>query len=231
MAGAEKLAAQTARSEFEQKQVETQTFLDAERKASAQAQTALDDIRATLERTFGGKVGIIETVENASETPTSETGDLFDQTQKDAQEANDDAPSDADDEFNDIVKPIAFSKPIAVPGIDVEPGIAFDVQDEMVTIFNEPEPDDIVIGTVGTNADRGETESLSGNIEDRNNSDPEHDVANQPVQLRSPTTPEESQFQPTPVMRPRSFYDERPDDVDNLQAIGGIDPRTRETLE
>lgn len=51
--GAEKLAAESARSELDETRRELQTALETERGAHRQATQALDDIRSTLARTFG----------------------------------------------------------------------------------------------------------------------------------------------------------------------------------
>lgn len=230
MAGAEKLAAQSARSEFDLKQNEIQASLDTERSISKQARTALDEIRATLARTFGDNDGIIATSNNTPETSASETRDLFRQNIADVEEIGDDAPSHADEEFDDILRPAAFNDPIAVPGVNVEPGTAFNIQDDMVTVFDEPEFDEVLTDHMDIQSSEDNLEVSDLYDDDQHDSEPEIDVVNQTVQLRQPLELEEQETTPKAVTRPRSFFDERPEDVDSLQAIGGIDSELEQLL-
>ncbi|MGI9509631.1 MAG: hypothetical protein ACR2QJ_09835 [Geminicoccaceae bacterium] len=90
--GAEKLAAETARTELQQMQKTMQTELEAERRAHAQAKIALEDIRSTLTKTLGVDIPV-PTAQDADGQPLSpssngaEHGHL-EQSQPDA------APSD-----------------------------------------------------------------------------------------------------------------------------------------
>lgn len=221
MAGAEKLAAQSARSEVEQMRFSMQASLDAERKTSAEAREALDDIRATLARTFGGGAGALAALDTQSETPASETAGMSDSMETGVQEVDGDDPAEVIEEFDDIVKPTAFSKPITIPGIDSEPGIAFDVPDEPVTAINERAQSDDLTDPV--DSDRDDDDQASLDSEDPKHPDPDSDTASQPVQLHPSTAIEDQPTESDAVAKPRSFYDERPDEVDSLQEIGGID--------
>ncbi|MGI9435415.1 MAG: hypothetical protein ACR2Q4_11400 [Geminicoccaceae bacterium] len=69
MVGAEKLAAQAARAELDGIHVKMNAAIEAERQASAQARSALDDIQSTLARTFGSDAGIVAALGNQAVLP------------------------------------------------------------------------------------------------------------------------------------------------------------------
>ena len=71
MVGAEKLAAQSARSELGQLRQEMQQALDVERQASAQTRKALNDIQSTLARTFGQGAAIVTAAATSSDASAS----------------------------------------------------------------------------------------------------------------------------------------------------------------
>ena len=130
MAGAEKLAAQSARAEIEQLRREMQLSLDAERETSKAAREALDDIRATLTRTFGENAGIIAALETQPKKPTEVNAAISsDMTEEVDDTGNEDQAGAIDDlpDGDDSVEVLRAS------GIDAEPGTAFDVPDENAT--------------------------------------------------------------------------------------------------
>lgn len=234
MAGAEKLAAQTARSEFEQREKTFQSSLEAERRNSAQAREALNDIRATLARTFGEGAGIITALETRSEpsastrseTPISAAMDLAGRAEKDTRENDDNDATSTGLETEETIEPPVFNKPIEVPGINVEPGIAFDVQDEAVTAIDNPaSPDELPIDSLPDQA-----VPAPSDLDDDESPGSDIDPTNQPLQLRPSVVPDEQLPEPEPASERPSFYDERPDEVDDLQAIGGIDPNIEKLL-
>lgn len=182
--GAEKLAAESARTELDGIRSRMQAKLDAERAAHEQARTALNDIQSTLARTLSsgaldpadGNAGAF--AENAGsanvETPVAAPFNLMADIKT------------ADDGLND-------------PDLD-----AADIEDREEVGLGLP-------STIETNTTPETSDQAFA-------SPPE------PIGLRYlPSTSDERQ-------RPAIFLDQRPDDVEDLQAIDGISPEIERRL-
>ncbi len=231
MAGAEKLAAQSARAELNQMRMEMQQALDAERDVSTQARRALDDIRGTLARTFGEPTSVITSVDVPPESLASEMADEPKTITVDEHDYDDDL-FDGLDDFNESAEPAAFDTTAVLSGIDLEPGLAFDVQDETASSMNGAGQHGAPADIDDSNPDPAGERSNPVNGEDQQPSE-------QPVESSEPTPqlhllkPSDGQTSASNgtgnLSRPSSLYEKRPDDVDALQEIDGIDSDT-ETL-
>lgn len=237
MAGAEKLAAQTARSEFERKKVELLTSLDAERKISGEAKRALDDIQATLARTFGGKAGLLSSLETASESFQPETMDLFKEKPSSSEEAGKTAPGKQEAEgFIEIFQSATSSEPINVAGAESLSGAAIQVEEDEKDTVTPAEASDDEDREAGTGDEPTDAEDQPpadvtvAEILPRKPVAEAEEIANKPVPLHAVPTPEDPHRQDDADERPLTFYDKQPHDVDSLQAIGGIDPSLENLL-
>ena len=242
MAGAEKLAAQSARAEADKLRRDMHMSLEAERQTSLAARQALDDIRGTLARTFGEGAGALAALSAQPETLAVEPAAISDGMQSQAQEIGDNELTDAA-EKTEAEKPDAErleeesphpegDKSIKLPGIEVEPGAAFDVLDKEATRSDEPEPVSMLIASSDTSVKHEVDGAAVLDDEDGNASDPNPDgsVTIEPNQLDLSTAIDAQPQDQKERTRPSSFYAERPDEVDSLQEIGGIDSDTERLL-
>ncbi len=226
MAGAEKLAAQSARAELSQIRMEMQQALDAERDASGQARRALDDIRGTLARTFGEPAGIISSVAVPLENAASETAEISETIAVDEHDDDDDF-FDGIDDFNETVDPAAFDTSATLSGIDIKPGLAFDVEDEASSSTNGTRQDGVLERADDLNRELGVEPITSANGEDPQGTEPQVDASSSTPQLHllKPSDGEPSIVSNGSgnLSKPSSLYEKRPDEVDALQEIDGID--------
>ena len=207
--GAEKLAAESARSELARTRAEMEAKLNAERAAHEQAKLALDDIRSTLSRTLGpAALDLAGTAGNgdAGSPPASEaTG-----WNGDAGRTDRTGPGTAggrSSSFSMMTDMATAGEALNNPDLDEA-----DIEDreEMnldlsPTIDTEPaqEPDPAVT----TDSDMDETVE----VVDPAPPPPSDRIELRPLPLDS-AKPE----------RPAMFLDRQPDDVDDLQKIDGI---------
>jgi len=229
MAGAERLAAQTARSESLRIQREMESSIEVERNNHVQAQKALADIRTTLARTLGDDQDIAVSSTNLPDPTFPATMDLFDPGTSVSDTVEEGAPANVADAGNDVEEVIEIQEPaahdgtITVDGIDTE--TAFDVQGDQGGTGEsfETEEQAQADGLSVVPADEQTSDHQQSGDGDRQDADLPVDDASQPVQLRAvePTGHELTVSEgSTP---PELFYRKRPEEVDDLQAIDGID--------
>jgi predicted flap endonuclease-1-like 5' DNA nuclease len=228
MAGAEKLASQSARAEAEQLRRDMQTSLNAERETSRAARQALDDIRGTLARTFGEGAGAIAALSAQPETLAIEPAAISDGMQSKTEEIGDSDLADATEKPEaekpeEDALPPEVDKPLKLPGIEVEPGTAFDVLDKEATRSDEPAPVGMLIASSDTNVEHEVDGTPPLGDEDSDSPDPDGSVTIEPNQLDLSATIDAQPPDQEERTRPSSFYAKRPDEVDSLQEIGGID--------
>ncbi|MGI9492948.1 MAG: hypothetical protein ACR2QF_11170 [Geminicoccaceae bacterium] len=229
-AGAEKFAAQSARAEADQLRREMHASLDAERETSRAARQALDDIRGTLARTFGEGAEIIAALNPKAETPVDEAAAISDDEVSETEAFGDDDQAEAVLEFDDEIDLPESAESQMYSGIEVEPGTAFDVRKKQATGGDEPEHVDDLIVPHDTNIEYELADPATAEHEYRKPTDSDDSATSQFNQLDPEIT-----FNAQPVdqeerTRPSSFYEMRPDDVDSLQEIGGIDLDTEKLL-
>lgn len=225
MAGADKLAAQTARSDVEQMRLKMQNSLDAERATSAQARQALNDIQETLARTFGEGSGIIAALNAQPMIPGLEAASLSDSMEVGAQanENNDpavDVESIGTVAEDEIVRPAAFSQPITVSAIEVEQDKA--PEDPTVTACNELASSE--------DPDQDDDNQVSASDLDPPSLDRTGVAEIQPAELVIATTMDDRPTILDTAAKPTFFSDDRPDEVDRLQDIDGIDSAIEQYL-
>lgn len=233
MIGAEKLAAQSARSELSRVRQEMQQALDVEREESAQARKALNDIQTTLARTFGQEVKVATAVNTTPpEAPVSETDDQLELIKTDVQVFDDD-PYDEIDAFNESVEAASFDAPRDSTGINVEPGVAFNVQDEDGTPIQEAdvreksaELENMAVESDGDEPLLSAIEDGQDNVSNVETLKPTLDL--EPLNLSNDQDVSSDELDVS--MKPISFFDERPEEVDELQAIEGIDSEIERVL-
>ena len=251
MIGAEKLAAQTARSEKDRIRAEMQNALDIERETGAQTKQALDDIRATLARTFGENGNVAAALDTSSKTVTEATA--ADPAKADDDDHRDDRmPSPLIDQGKETIEPVIIGQPSAISTVDAEPGLAFDVQDDTDAEDDmAPSADDRdrsePSNSVETISSLPEVPIKSENemdweglddadSEDQESADLDMPLPKAPLQLHPRATVEDTPEDDQPVEtssalpRPQSFYSERPNEVDGLQEIEGIDSAMEKLL-
>ena len=145
----------------------------------------------------------------------------------------DDDPYDEIDAFNDSVDGASFDTSGDQLGIDVEsaePSTAFDVQDEGGTPAQEPQGDDEPVNL--DNPAEGEEPLLSSVVEGQGNAsnvemlNPELNL--EPLNLSNGQ--DTGSNDPAASTKPALFFDDRPEEVDELQAIEGIDPDIEKLL-
>lgn len=229
MAGAEKLAAESARAELDRMREEMRMAIAAERETNAQSREAIDAIRTTLVQTFGEGAGIVDAVNIPSETAAFKADDQLSSIETDVQVFDDD-PFDEIDDFNESINPTLMTEEI-----EGESSIAIDVQDvsgtsihEMVSVDEEVEPieassQEDVEGQDAPTLIIGDQQAAS-NVETL-----------KPVLLLQPLGEAEeeaaSSDEPqTSPARPISLFDVRPDVVDDLTSISGIDQEIEQAL-
>ncbi len=190
--GAEKLAAESARSELEQTRGRMRAELDTERAAHEQAKTALNDIRSTLARTLGPA---------ALDLPGGDAPGAADAPGTTAA-----TPSAGDD----LARTDGMTSPLA--GTDLTAPFSM-MTDPMAEgdALNSSDLDE---------ADIEDQEGVSLDLSATIETDPTPDR----IAFR-PSSPE-----PIERERPAIFQGERPDDVDDLQAIDGIGPEIERSL-
>lgn len=252
MVGAEKLAAETARSERDRIRHDMQSALDTELETSAQTRKALDDIQNTLARTFGAGAGLVAAVDTVSETGSA------DLTSLDHDQVSDQRPLPLmGDDASETIEPTSSEptvvEPVATSPINIEPGLAFDVQDEVTPPSTDdrdhqetPETETatspqeapvlqeapILQEVPSRSGDNLEWDGLDEvDSEDQETADLDMSVSHAPLRL-GPKAMTADRSDETSDMRPRphSFYDERPSEVDELQEIGGIDSALEQLL-
>ncbi len=232
MAGAEKLAAESARAEVEQLRAKMQTSIDVEREASRAARQALDDIHTTLTRTFGEGASVIAALDTQSEKKpiVGEAALISSSLKGDAQETDEGYQSGANDNLDEEIKPVKIIAPLESSGIDIEPGTAFDVPDEKATASEQTEQSNEQVVPIETSLTLESDGTAPLDNEDR--AAPHHDGGgiSEADQLDPPITLEPQPANQEKQVRPSSFYEERPSEVDSLQEIGGIDSSIEKLL-
>ena len=174
--GAEKLAAESARSELEQTRASMRAELETERAAHEQAKTALNDIRSTLARTLGSTALDLPGIDAESAAGATDAATI--------------PPSGGDDDA-----PLSMMTDMTIAG----------------DALNNPDQDE---------ADIEDQEGVGLDL---------------PAMIETEPTPRSIGFRPPSSEsieheRPAIFLGQRPDDVDDLQAIDGISPETERSL-
>ncbi|MGI9417860.1 MAG: hypothetical protein ACR2RA_08495 [Geminicoccaceae bacterium] len=214
--GAEKLAAESARTELEQVRSELETKLETERAAHEQAKLALDDIRSTLSRTLGpAALGIAGATGDADDAPyaASEPAGPGGGAGLTGEAAGSAAASDHPSTFSMMTDMAIAGEALNNPDLDEA-----DIEDrEDMSLDLSPAID---------------TEQASDQFS-MSASDP---GVNEPNEAADPTpTTDRIALRPLPLeaegrARPSIFSERRPDDVDDLQAIEGISPEIEQRL-
>ena len=232
MAGAEKLAAQSARSEAEHMRQSMQASLDAERATSADALQALSDIQTTLARTLGAGAPSLDAVTARPEQQKAEATSPSSLLEIDVPSTDDgESPtSEADIEQKEAASQSTAGQAVMLSGIDVTPGTSFDVREEAVVANDEPQPASALAETTGTFLTPVAKDAESTNIEQdpepasNDNINDENGTLSLPE--TAPCQPDhagEPPTSPSTSPKPDLLYEERPENVDNLREIEGID--------
>lgn len=211
--GAEKLAAESARSELQAIRANMGAELDAERVAHEKAKIALDDIQSTLARTLGSAaLGV--TGKDASAPAAAPTSDET----RGQQDLGRDRTTD-------------------MAGFSAAPNSAspFSMMTDMAAAgeaLNNPDLDE---------ADIEDREDMSLDLSSTIDTAPEPELdlevqdAIEVVDPTPPPVPDRIELRPMPVEparpeRPAIFLDGRPDDPDELMEIDGISPEIKRRL-
>jgi predicted flap endonuclease-1-like 5' DNA nuclease len=218
MAGAEKLAAQSARAELDKLKTAMASSVEAERQTSAQARTALDEFRATLARTFGEGADLLALAKGAGD-PVALDGPRLPEVieMPPPRQIEGGSRQELDQRDHDDVDqgldPGAIEKQDAEPPSAPGPGIAEGLADEAAASPDDDAEDGVPVGAEMA-APEDPDSAARAVIEDVGRT---AEPALLPADLNGAT-------------RPPSFYAERPHEVDSLQAIDGIDPKIEELL-
>jgi len=235
MAGAEKLAAESARTEIEQLRTEMKTSLDVERETSRAAKRALDDIQTTLSRTFGEGAGFVAALDAQSENSLAgKAAAISGNMKNDSQEIDNDNQTKSIDDLDEEKKPVNVSDSENPSSIDIEPGTAFDVPNHKTAAFDGPEqanePVVVPVVPIDTNLHPVADSTASLNGEDQQSPDLTESAMGEPEQLDPPVAIDAQPGEQEKRVRPSSFYKQRPDEVDSLKEIDGIDSSIEELL-
>lgn len=200
LVGAEKLAAQSARAELARVRADMETTLEAERRANAQSRLALDDIRTTLSRTFGA---------DAAVTAMSLTGP--DENETSTRQVADGQADIAVDRQTNITFPVDGGNSMA----GLANGASTNSDDALEDLAT-PDRDDV-------------------DIEDLEDQEPVLPSTDEPQSTIVPGTG--STIDPAPDhsgshsdQRPALLLDQRPEEVDDLKEIDGIEPAMEQLL-
>ncbi len=198
--GAEKLAAENARSELDETRRDMQAALDVERAAHHQAKSALDDIRSTLARTLGPAAAELADMDAAGTAAGNAAGGAT--TPARPETLSDDRPARAGKSFGPSSGIFESAIDIAAAG----------------EALNNPDLDEADI------EDREDT-----NLEFVATIDPEPS-AREPAEMldaEPPLRPDRIELRALPEepghgRRPDFLHGQRPDRVDDLKAIDGV---------
>lgn len=202
--GAEKLAAENARSELAQMSAGMQAELDAERALHQKAKHALHDIRSTLAKTFGeeaanmvaGTASVADNARVESPEETKASGITLGQQGKATAVNMMTDIAAAGDALNNPDHDEADSEDREDLGLDLSPNVTLGSETTLnVEVSKNADEDDVQIRAV---PDRIELRPVPGT--------------------------------PVTLSRPSSLLTERPDDADDLQRIEGITEDIEERL-
>lgn len=217
--GAEKLAAESARTELAEVRASMQATLETERSAHQQATSALNDIRSALARTLGA--GALDLGGDDLRAPAAPSS----------------SRSIGSGYAGDVDRMDGMTGPLAGAGVTT----AFSMMTDMAAAgdaLNNPDLHEADIeDREGVGLDLSSTiEKNSMPVEPHEEGDDEADEEGDeaddpgststldPIAFRTPP------LEPVEGQRPAAFLDERPDDADDLQAIDGIGPEIESDL-